>query len=135
MLYECSQLVLRVLYCFCYCYCLVTVATYSHTAHILSSIELKALAKLLQAFQEDKIRELRQSIDKNETKNVSLEEVESLLRQNGKPEVASRLKEDLIKGNNYYYHNYYVYTIINLTVVHVSILASGSSQLPEVIQL
>ena len=101
---------LRVLYCFCYCYCLVTVATYSHTAHILSLKELKALAKLLQAFQEDKIRELRQSIDKNEAKNVSLEEVESLLRQNGKPEVASRLKEDLTKGNNYYYHNYYVYT-------------------------
>ena len=120
---------------FFYCYYLVTVVTYSHIAHILSSKELKALAKLLQAFQEDKIRELRQSIDKNEAKNVSLEDVESLLRQSGKPEVASRLKEDLTKGNNYYYHNYYFYTIINLTVVHVSILASGSSQLPEVIRL
>ena len=90
--------------CFCYCYCLLTVATHSHIAHILSSKELKALAKLLQAFQEDKIRELRQSIDKEEAKNVSLEEVESLLRQSGKAGAASRLKEDLTKGSNYYYH-------------------------------
>lgn len=83
---------------FCYCYCLVSYSA-ALTSHILTPKELKVLAKLLQAFEEDKIRELTQSIDNKEKKNVSLEQVELLLQQSGKVEAASRLKEDLTKGN------------------------------------
>ena len=67
--------------------------------HILTNVELQVLSGLLDAYSNEKIKEIQQSIQKKQGGNISREEVEKLLRECGLTTVADELKYDLHKGS------------------------------------
>ena len=67
------------------------------SGYILTKQELQALSILLTPYTDEKLKELRLSIQK-EQGDISREEVEKLLRKYGLTTTADRLKEDIEKG-------------------------------------
>ena len=76
----------------------------SHAAHILSPRELKVLSILLTAYEEQKFKEIKQSIQDGQCGNLSLAEVEEILRQSGRDVAANELRENFTKGTSYSTH-------------------------------
>ena len=60
--------------------------------------ELKVLARLLAAYSDEKLKEIKASIDEMEDGAISLEEVERSLRENGLISIANSLKGNIEKG-------------------------------------
>ena len=60
--------------------------------------ELKVLARLLAAYSDEKLKEIKASIEEMQDGDISLEEVESSLRESGLTSVADSLKGNLEKG-------------------------------------
>ena len=60
--------------------------------------ELKVLARLLAAYSDEKLKEIKASIDEMHDKAISLEEVERSLRENGLISIADNLIGNLEKG-------------------------------------
>ena len=72
-----------------------------HTApsgHILMKSELKILARLLAAYSDEKLKEIKATIEEKEGGDVSLEEVERSIRERGLNSIADGLKDNLEKG-------------------------------------
>ena len=72
--------------------------THTSTGHILTKFELQVLSGLLNAYSNEKIKEIQQSIRKKQGGDISLEEVESSLRDGGLTTVADELEQSLLKG-------------------------------------
>ena len=69
------------------------------SGHILSNQELQVLANLLATYSDEKLREIKLSIEEKQgIKRISREEVEKSLRQSGLISVADGLKESIEKG-------------------------------------
>ena len=66
--------------------------------HILTKFELQVLSGLLDAYSNEKIKEIQQSIRKKQGGDISREEVERSLRAGGLPAVANELEQNLLKG-------------------------------------
>ena len=78
-----------------------------HTApsgQFLSKHELVALAKLLDAYSDAKLKEIKLNLQKKQGGDISREEVERSLRENGLTSIADDLKENLEKSNHYVVH-------------------------------
>ena len=60
--------------------------------------ELKVLARLLAAYSDEKLKEIKASIDEMQDGAISLEEVERSLREKGLISIADSLKGNLEKG-------------------------------------
>ena len=76
--------------------------TYNCTApsgQILLKHELVALAKLLAAYSDEKLKEIKLNLQKKQGGDISREEVERSLRENGLTSIADDLKENLEKSN------------------------------------
>ena len=88
------------------CYCYSTKCTPIHTlllsihagfsGHILSKVELQVLNSLLSAYSNDKVKKVQISVQNKP--NITLEEVEITLRQNGLISIGNSLKENINKG-------------------------------------
>ena len=65
--------------------------------HILTKFELQVLSGLLDAYSNDVIKEIQQSIQKKGGE-ISREEVERSLREGGLATVADELEQNLHKG-------------------------------------
>ena len=76
----------------------------SCAANILTPRELKVLSTLLAAYQDEKIKEIEQSIQDGQAGNVTLAGVEETLRQSGKDVAANELRENVKKGMSYSTH-------------------------------
>ena len=73
-----------------------------HTAplgQILLKHELVALAKLLAAYSDEKLKEIKLNLQKKQGGDISREEVERSLRESGLTSIADDLKENLEKSN------------------------------------
>ena len=66
------------------------------SGHILSRVELQVLNSLLSAYSNDKVKNVQISIQNKP--NITREEVETMLLQNGMVTIASSLKENIEKG-------------------------------------
>ena len=66
--------------------------------HILTKFELQVLSGLLDAYSNEKIKEIQQSIQKKKGGDISREEVERSLREGGLTTVADELEQNLHKG-------------------------------------
>ena len=66
--------------------------------HILTKFELQVLSGLLETYSNEKIKEIQRSIQKKQGGDISREEVERSLRENGQAIVADELEENLRKG-------------------------------------
>ena len=66
--------------------------------HILTKFELQVLSGLLDAYSNEKIKEIQQSIRKKQGGDISREEVERSLREGGLTAVADELEQSLLKG-------------------------------------
>ena len=60
--------------------------------------ELKVLARLLAAYSDEKLKEIKRSIDEMQDGVISLEEVERSLREKGLISIADSLKGNLERG-------------------------------------
>lgn len=60
--------------------------------------ELQVLGTLLAPYTDENLKELHLLLQKKEEGEISREKVEKLLRQNGLPMIADRLKDDIEKG-------------------------------------
>ena len=69
-----------------------------HLGHLLTKFELQVLSGLLNAYSNEKIKEIQQSIKKKQGGDISREEVESSLREGGLTTVADELEHNLHKG-------------------------------------
>ena len=76
--------------------------THKHTVpsgHILTKLELQVLSSLLATYSDEKLKEIKLSIqEKEKIKDISREEVEKTLRQSGLTSVAVGLKDNIDKG-------------------------------------
>ena len=73
-----------------------------HTApsdHILTKLELPVLATLLATYTDEKLKDVKYSIQEKQGGNISREEVKRSLRQSGLTLIADGLKEYLEKGD------------------------------------
>ena len=69
------------------------------SGHILSNQELQVLTNLLATYSDEKLSEIKLSIEEKQgIKRISREEVEKSLRQSGLMSVADGLKENIEKG-------------------------------------
>ena len=69
------------------------------SGHILTNQELQVLADLLAAHSDEKLKEIRLSIqEKQDIRRITREEVEGSLRQCGLISVADGLRESIEKG-------------------------------------
>ena len=69
------------------------------SGYILSKTELQVLANLLATYSDEKLKEIKLSIEeKQEVGHISREEVERSLRQSGLMSVADGLKDNIEKG-------------------------------------
>ena len=59
--------------------------------------ELEALEKLLAAYSDDKLKDIILNLQKKQGGDISREEVETSLRENGLTSIADDLKENLEK--------------------------------------
>ena len=66
--------------------------------HILTKFELQVLSSLLDAYSNEKIKEIQLSIRKKQGGDISRQEVERSLRDGGLPAVADELEQSLLKG-------------------------------------
>ena len=85
--------------------------TYTCTApsgHILSKHELEALAKLLAAYSDERLKEIKLNLHKKQGGDISREEVERTLRENGLTSIANDLKENLEKSNYFFVVSLYI---------------------------
>ena len=69
------------------------------SGQILLKHELVALAKLLAAYSDEKLKEIKLNLQKKQGGDVSREEVERSLRESGLTSIADNLKENLKKSN------------------------------------
>ena len=83
--------------------------THTHTllhttpsGHILTKLELQVLATLLATYSDEKLKDLKHSIQEKQDGDISCEEVERSLRQSGLTLIADSLKEYLEKGDYIY---------------------------------
>ena len=67
------------------------------SGHILTKQELKALATLLTNYSDEKLEEIKLSIQKKAS-GISREEIETSLRKEGLTMIADDLKDSLEKG-------------------------------------
>ena len=74
-------------------------STTAPSGHILLKHELVALAKLLAAYSDEKLKEIKLNVAKKKGGDISREEVERSLREIGLMSIADDLKENLEKGN------------------------------------
>ena len=66
--------------------------------HVLTKLELEVLSGMLDAYSNEKITEIKQSIQKKQGGDTSLEEVERSLQEGGLLAVADELKRNLHKS-------------------------------------
>ena len=81
----------------------VNVHTHTSTVplgHILTKFELQVLSGLLDAYSNEKIKEIQQFIRKKRGRDISREEIERSLREGGLTTVADELEQDLLKGKH-----------------------------------
>ena len=94
--------------------------------HILTKIELQVLSGLLDAYSNEKIKEIQQSIRKKQGGDISREEVERSLRKGGLTTIADELEQSLLKGRFSQ-----LYTIKLLTLGPPTPTASSTYCLPH----
>ena len=66
--------------------------------HILTKLELTVLSGLLDAYSNEKIKEIQEYIQKKRSGDISREDVERSLRDGGLTTVADELQQNLLKG-------------------------------------
>ena len=66
--------------------------------HILTKEELQVLSRLLAAYSDEKLKDLKVVVQEKHGGDISREEVEQSLRGNGFPMIADSLKEGIKKG-------------------------------------
>ena len=72
-----------------------TILSSGHT--ILLKHELEALDKVLAAYDDEKVKEIQLSLKEKREGDISREEIEKSLRENGLTSIADGLKENLEK--------------------------------------
>ena len=74
------------------------------SGYILSKTELQVLASLLATYSDEKLKEIKLSIqEEQEVGRISREEVERSLRQSGMTSLADDLKDSIEKGRDICY--------------------------------
>ena len=68
------------------------------SGHILTESELRVLSRLLDAYSNEKIKEIQQAIQTRQGRGISRQEVERSLREVGMMTIADELEQNLQKG-------------------------------------
>ena len=72
----------------------------SPSGQVLLKHEVKALVKLLAAYSDEKLQEIKVSLQDKQGGDITREAVEMSLRESGLIELADGLKDDLEKSNS-----------------------------------